>query len=149
MGFEKYKYKSEVCKMIKLLNIIKALLQQKKGRSIMTTTQEQQKKSSYVSYVYGQIFAGFLKSNKGTMFKVTNIRVREWKRILGWLKKNEYIVDFKLGDTIETACELTVEGFNTEKTMYPNYLKAIEENIAKEMQAEAKPKRKRTPKKAA
>ena len=94
------------------------------------------KKSSYVSYVYGQIFAGFLKSNKGTMFKITNIRVREWKRILGWLKKNEYIVDFKLGDTIETACELTVEGFNEEKTMYPNYLKAIEENVLKE-QAEA------------
>ena len=92
---------------------------------------------SLVTYVYGQIYRGYLESEKATKFKITNINVRRWGKILGWLKKNEYIIDFKLGDTIETACELEVEGFDDENLIYVNYLKAIERNMAKEKEQAA------------
>lgn len=100
--------------------------------------QEQQmnrRPGSIVTYVYGQIYRGFLESEKATKFKITNINVRRWNRILGWLKKEQYIVDFKLGDTIETACELEIEGFDGENLIYENYLKAIERNMEKEKNA--------------
>ena len=92
------------------------------------------RKRSFVTYAYGQIYRGFLESGKAQKFVVTNIHVREWKKILGWLKRNKYIVDFKLGDTIETACDLGIIGFNENKLMYEKYLNAIKANMEKEKQ---------------
>lgn len=134
-----------------LEKLVKSLLQKnRKGETTMTKTatkraskkaqetqqeaQELQNKrpGSLVTYVYGQIYRGYLESKKAKKFKITNINVRRWNKILGWLKKNEYIVDFKLGDTIETACELEVEGFDGKNLIYINYLKAIERNMANE-----------------
>lgn len=110
----------------KLANVFK--------RKEKTMTKEtKQNKKSFVTYAYGQIYRAYLDSGKQAKFTITNIHVREWKKILGWLKKNEYIVNFKLGDTIETACELQVEGFNEENLIYENYLKAIERNRLKEV----------------
>lgn len=137
-----------------LEKLVKSLLQKKRKETTMTKTatkraskkaqeqvqeqaQELQNKrpGSLVTYVYGQIYRGYLESEKATKFKITNINVRRWGKILGWLKKNEYIVDFKLGDTIETACELQVEGFDGDNLIYVNYLKAIERNMANEKTA--------------
>lgn len=145
-----------------LEKLVKSLLQEKRKETTMTKTatkraskkaQETQTQSlnevkgakqsealnkrpgSLVTYVYGQIYRGYLESDKATKFKITNINVRRWGKILGWLKKNEYIVDFKLGDTIETACELQVEGFDGDNLIYVNYLKAIERNMANEKTA--------------
>jgi len=136
-----------------LEKLVKSLLQKnRKGENTMTTAkttkraskkaQEQaqqetlnKRPGSLVTYVYGQIYRGYLESEKATKFKITNINVRRWGKILGWLKKNEYIVDFKLGDTIQTACELEVEGFDGDNLIYVNYLKAIERNMANEKTA--------------
>ena len=108
--------------------------QTKAQQQTLDLNQEPQNKrpGSLVTYVYGQIYRGFLESDKATKFKITNINVRRWGKILGWLKKNEYIIDFKLGDTIETACELEVEGFDSKNLIYVNYLKAIERNMQNE-----------------
>lgn len=138
-----------------LEKLVKSLLQkERKGETTMTKTatkraskkaqeqvQEAQQETlnkrpgSLVTYVYGQIYRGYLESEKATKFKITNINVRRWGKILGWLKKNEYIVDFKLGDTIETACQLEVEGFDGNNLIYVNYLKAIERNMANEQKS--------------
>lgn len=107
-------------------------LVQKKGRSKMAATEQQRKRNNYFSYAYGQIYAGYLKSGKAETFKVTNVAVREWRGILGWLKKKQYIVDFKLGNTVETAAELEVTGFNDEDKMFEKYLEAIERNVLAE-----------------
>lgn len=136
-----------------LEKLVKSLLQKNRKEETMTNkatkraskkaqeTQQQvlelqepqnKRPGSLVTYVYGQIYRGYLESEKATKFKITNINVRRWGKILGWLKKNEYIIDFKLGDTIETACDLEVEGFDGENLIYVNYLKAIERNMAKE-----------------
>jgi hypothetical protein len=134
-----------------LEKLVKSLLQEKRKENIMTKTatkraskkaqeqvQEAQQETlnkrpgSLVTYVYGQIYRGYLESKKAKKFKITNINVRRWNKILGWLKKNEYIVDFKLGDTIETACDLEVQGFDGDNLIYVNYLKAIERNMANE-----------------
>ena len=108
-----------------------------KAEQQVLEVQEPQNKrpGSLVTYVYGQIYRGYLESNKGTKFKITNINARRWGKILGWLKKEKYIVDFKLGDTIETACELEVEGFDGDNLIYVNYLKAIERNMLNEQKS--------------
>ena len=49
--------------------------------------------------------------------------------------KNNYIRAFKVGKTIETACELTIYGFNGEKLLYEEYCKKIIENMKKEIKA--------------
>ena len=115
-----------------LKEVLEEIRQIMKGEKPMSKTKQQK---SYVTYVYGQIYRGYIESDKGTKFKITNIRVREWKRILNWLKKKEYIIDYKLGNELETACELEIEGFNGENLIYKNYLKGIDKNIAKEKQA--------------
>lgn len=111
--------------------LIAKVLHKTKGVQTMTATEQKQDKS-YVTYVYGQIYRGYIESKKKRKFKITNIHVREWRKILGWLKKNEYIVDFKLGDTIETACELEIKGFNSKNLLYKKYLEGIDKNMAKE-----------------
>lgn len=139
---------------MKLTDLVKALVKKERTETMAKTStkkaqkevqaqeqvQEKQlnkKPGSLVTYVYGQLYRGYLESEKATKFKITNINVRRWNKILGWLKKEEYIVDFKLGDTIETACELEVEGFDGENLIYVNYLKAIERNMAKEKEQAA------------
>jgi len=139
-----------------LEELVKSLLQKNRKEQTMTNkatkraskkaqeTQQQvlelqepqnKRPGSLVTYVYGQIYRGYLESNKGTKFKITNINARRWGKILGWLKKEKYIVDFKLGDTIETACELEVEGFDGDNLIYVNYLKAIERNMLNEQKS--------------
>ena len=115
--------------------IIKAVIDTIKNERTKTMTQQQttdKKKTSLVTYAYGQVYRAYLESGKKRKFKITNIHVREWRKILGWMKKHEYIIDFKLGETIETACELEVEGFNEKNLIYKNYLKAIERNFEAE-----------------
>ena len=112
-----------------LKEILEEIQQIMKGAKQMDKTEH---KKNYVTYVYGQIYRGYIESNKGTKFTITNIHVREWKRILNWLKKKEYIINYKLGNELETACELEIEGFDGENLIYKNYLKGIDKNMAKE-----------------
>jgi len=96
--------------------------------------QKKEQKKSYVCYVYGQIYAGFLKGNKNEYVLVKNTKAQSWDRILNWFKENNCIEDFKLGNTPETAGEVVVKGFNENKMLYKKYCQAIEENLEKEMQ---------------
>ena len=122
--------------------ILNKVLQEKskKVRSTMTTEQTTQqaqnnngKKFDVFKYAYGQIYSGYLKSGKAEKFVITNLHVREWKGILNYFKRNEYIVDFVLGDTIETACELGIIGLNEENIPYPKYAEGVRKNVEKEM----------------
>lgn len=78
----------------------------------MTTATTQKKKYNPYKMALGAIYRGYLESDKAEKYVITNLRVREWKGILNNFKKRQYIVDFKLGDTIETACDLGIIGFN-------------------------------------
>lgn len=98
-----------------------------------TTQQNNGKKFDVFKYAYGQIYSGFIKSGKANKFVITNIHVREWKGILNYFKKNEYIVDFKLGDTLETACDLGIIGLNEENIPYPKYAEGVRKNVEKEL----------------
>lgn len=106
----------------------------------MATNNNTQKKFDKFKYAYGQIYRGFLESGKAEKFVITNVHVREWLGVLSYFKKKEYIVNFKLGDTIETACDLGIEGFNLDKVDQEQYLKygnGVLNNYLKEV-AEAK-----------
>ena len=126
-----------------LLYILNKIVQEKtkKGRSTMTTEQttataqnnNNGKKFAVFKYAYGQIYSGYLKSGKAEKFVITNIHVREWKGILNYFKRNEYIVDFMLGDTIETACDLGIVGFNEGNIPYVKYAEGVRKNVEKEM----------------
>lgn len=100
------------------------------------TTQSNNKRFDVFKYAYGQIYRGFLESGKAKKFVITNIHVREWKGILNYFKGKEYIVDFKLGDTLETACDLGIEGLNEENIPYPKYAEGVKRNLEKEQQEE-------------
>ena len=106
----------------------------KKGNKKMNETenkkqQEQTNKKSYVCYVYGQIYSGYLNSGKQTVFLIENVHVQEWRRILNWLKKNNHIADYALGDTIENAAKVVVKGFNENNKIYTKYLLGVEKNL--------------------
>lgn len=113
-----------------------------------TAQQTGNRKFDVFKYAYGQMYRGFLESGKADKFVITNLHAREWKGILSYFKKKEYIVDFKLGETVETACDLMVEGLDEENIPYPKYAEGVRNNLAKELaekealEAEAKPKRK-------
>lgn len=94
------------------------------------TKMQQQKKRSFVAYVYGQIYAEYLKSGKQQYILVVNENVREWKRIVAWLKNNNHIEDFAYSENQENADKLAISGFNENKLIYKDYLKGIERNIA-------------------
>jgi hypothetical protein len=79
------------------------------------------------------MYRGFLESGKADKFVITNLHVREWKGILSYFKKKEYIVDFKLGETVDTACDLMVAGLNEENIPYPKYAEGVRNNLAKEL----------------
>lgn len=126
-----------------LETLLKSNVQNKKGGNEMTTEnkttakaaqdKQEKKRASKVAYVYGQIYRGHLESGENT-FTIQNIHVREWKNILFWLKKNQYIVNFKLGDTIETACQLSIEGFDSDNLIYEKYIEAVKRNMINETQ---------------
>lgn len=98
------------------------------------TMEKKEQKKSYICYVYGQIYAEYLKSNKEEYYMVKNTKAQSWKAMLNWFKEHDCIEDFKLGDTPETAGEVIVKGFNENKILYDKYCKAIEENLKKELQ---------------
>lgn len=91
---------------------------------------QQKKKRSFVAYVYGQIYAEYLKSNKAQFLLIENENVREWKRIVMWLKKENCIEDFAYSDSKEGKNKLAINGFNEKKLLYKDYCKGIERNIA-------------------
>ena len=98
-------------------------------------TQTTKKKFDKFKYAYGQILRGYLDSGKAQQFVITNVHVREWIGVLSYFKKKEYIVDFKLGDTIQTACDLGIKGFNPEKVddeQYIRYGNGVINNFVKE-----------------
>ena len=105
----------------------------RKENKAMESNKKEQKKS-YVCYVYGQIYAEFLKGNKNEYVLVKNTKAQSWDRILNWFKENDCIEDYKLGDTPETAGEVIVKGFNENKILYKKYCQAIEENLGKELE---------------
>lgn len=96
--------------------------------------QKKEQKKSYVCYVYGQIYAEYLKSAKNEFVLVKNTKAQSWDRILNWFRENDCIEDYKLGDTPETAGEVIVKGFNENKILYKKYCQAIEENLEKELE---------------
>ena len=91
---------------------------------------QKQNKRSYVAYVYGQIYAEYLKSNKAQFLLIENENVREWKRIVMWLKKEHCIEDFAYSDDKDEPNKLAIAGFNEKKMLYKEYCKGIERNIA-------------------
>lgn len=102
----------------------------------MAQQQTKQRKFDKFKYAYGQIVRGYLESGKAEKFVITNVHVREWIGVLSYFKKKEYIVNFKLGDTLETACDLGIEGFNPEKVDEEQYIKygnGVLNNFLKEM----------------
>ena len=106
----------------------------------MTTEQTQQKKKyDKFKLCYGAIYRGFLENQGAEKFVITNLRVREWLGPLSYFKKKQYIVDFKLGDSIETACDLGIVGFNLDNVddeQYINYGKGVKKNFEKEQTPE-------------
>ena len=86
-------------------------------------------KKSYICFVYGQIYAAYVQSGKKQFFIMENLHVREWRNILEWLKRKQFIKDYALGDKIETACKLVVQGFNEDEKIYQKYLAGIDKNL--------------------
>lgn len=86
------------------------------------------------AYIYGQLFRGFVESDLADQYTIENINVRKesWKQYLFALVKNGYIRSFRIGKTIDTACQLTIYGFNGEKLLYEEYCKAIVKNMKEE-----------------
>lgn len=93
------------------------------------TNAKENNKKSYVCYVYGQIYSGFLQSGKTKVFLIENVHVREWKNILEYLKRENHIADYAMGESVEDAGKLVVKGFNTKNLIYKKYLKGIEKNL--------------------
>ena len=87
-------------------------------------------KRSYIAYVYGQIYAEFLKSGREQYVLIQNDNVREWKRIVNWLKENNHIEDYAFGEKAETANVLVIKGFNEANMIYKKYTDAIRQNVA-------------------
>lgn len=86
------------------------------------------------AYIYGQLFRGYVESDLADKYTIENINVRKdsWKQYLFALVKNGYIRSFRIGKTIETACQLTIYGFNGDKLLYEEYCKGIVDNMKKE-----------------
>lgn len=86
------------------------------------------------AYIYGQLFRGYVESDLADKYTIENINVRKdtWKKYLFGLVKNGYIRSFRLGNTIETACQLTIYGFNGEKLLYEEYCQGIIKNMKEE-----------------
>lgn len=87
------------------------------------------KKKSYICFVYGQIYAAYVQSGKKQYFIIENLNVRSWRNILEWLKKQGCIRDYVLGDKIETACKLIIQGFNEDKKIYGKYIAGIDKKL--------------------
>ena len=113
--------------MQKIQNLFGQILQEMWNNQ---TQQNKQNKRSFVAYVYGQIYAEYLKQDKAEFLLIENENVREWKRIVMWLKTNNHIKDFAYSDNEENKDKLAISGFNEKKLIYKNYLKGIERNIA-------------------
>lgn len=104
----------------------------------MTLKKDGTPRFSEHAYIYGQLFRGYVESDMADKFTIENINVRKdsWKTYLFALVKNGYIRAFKVGRTIETACELTIYGFNGEKLLYEEYCKKIVKNMKEELEKE-------------
>lgn len=87
-------------------------------------------KRSYVAYVYGQIYAEYLKSNRDEFVLIQNDNVREWKRIVNWLKENNHIEDYAYSNDPATANCLVIKNFNEKNMIYKQYTDAIRKNVA-------------------
>ena len=106
----------------------------------MTTVTKMKKYNPY-KMALGAIYRGYLESDKAEKYVITNLRVREWKGILNNFKKRQYIVDFKLGDTIQTACDLGIVGFNFDNIKDEDlvkYCKGVVDNMKKELEESLK-----------
>lgn len=113
--------------MDKIQNLFGQILQEMWNNQ---AKQSKQKKRSFVAYVYGQIYAEYLKSGKQKFLLIEKENVREWRRIVMWLKNNDHIEDFAYSDNEEAKNKLAICGFNENKLLYKDYLKGIERNIA-------------------
>lgn len=83
---------------------------------------------NYVKYLYGMFYAESL--NKSELILET------WKYyknlgIINWLRKNQYIYNVRF-EQVDSKHKKIIFSFNTHKTMYDRYLKAIENNIGLE-----------------
>lgn len=96
---------------------------------------KKQNKKSYVCYVYGQIYAEYLKQGRSEYVLIENEDVRSWKRIVNWLKENGNIVDFAYSDNSEDPDKLIIQGFNEKKMLYKKYTNAVRANVKKEQVA--------------
>lgn len=91
------------------------------------------------AYIYGQLFRGYVENDLSDKYTIENINVRKdsWKQYLFALVKNGYIRSFRIGKTIETACQLTIYGFNGEKLLYEEYCQGIIKNMKEENKVSA------------
>ena len=78
-----------------------------------------------VKYVYGRFYAESL--NKGEVVFETWQYYKN-RGIINWLRENDYIYNVKI-DMSDKKYKKISFAFNTHKTMYDRYLKAIENNL--------------------
>lgn len=131
-------------KLEELLGIEKKEQQAMKGEQPMVKKHKMSLKKdgtprfSEKAYIYGQLFRGFVESDLADQYTIENLNVRKdsWKQYLFALVKNGYIRSFRIGRTIDTACQLTIYGFNGEKLLYEEYCKAIVKNMKEETKQE-------------
>ena len=117
--------------MVKVQNLLGKVLQNMWNENERNKAKFQKtSKKSYIAYVYGQIYAEFLKSGREDYILIQNENVREWKRIVNWLADNGHIEDYAFGDNAETANILVIKGFNEKNMIYKKYTDAIRKNVA-------------------
>lgn len=77
-----------------------------------------------VKYIYGRLYAGTF---EGSTVVLESKKVYSWINVLIWLKKNSYILSYRIIRQGDKAKIYYV--FNHQNKMYEYYLKGIERNI--------------------
>jgi len=91
--------------------------------------EEKTKKFNLFQYVYGRLYAEqyFRKNAEGLIIEDTS-KIYSWKGILHWLKKEGYIIGFKIANLNETKSVLVYK-FNRQQLTCQRYVKGIERNL--------------------
>ncbi len=97
------------------------------------------KEFNLFSYVYGRLYAEqyFDKEGIGYLFESSN-KIYSWIGILYWLKKENYLIEFNIGNADYNTSVITYR-FNRQHLTNEYYLKAIERNLKKNASLDIEP----------